>query len=119
MSYLLEFRLDGLPKRTNNIKSWRMRFAEARKWKRAVFIAIDYAKRPERPLQKAKLTLVRHSSMPPDFDGLVSGFKHVIDGLIDAQVIVNDKFENIGQPEYRWEKAPQRNGFITVKVEAA
>ena len=117
--YVLEFTLQGLPARTNSAHtSWRARYAEARKWKSMVASAVILKRaKPERPLTKAKLTLTRHSSIRPDYDGLVSGFKHVIDGLIEAGVIENDRDENVGIPEYRWEKAAQRNGFITVRVE--
>ncbi len=73
-------------------------------------------KAPEKPLKKARLVLTRYSSNSPDFDGLVSSFKHVIDGLVDAGVIQNDKFENIGAPEYVWEKCGRRAGKITVEV---
>lgn len=73
-------------------------------------------RRPPKPLKKAKITLTRHSSVSPDFDGLVSSFKHILDGLIDAKVIQNDKFENIGAPEYVWEKTGRRAGRVTIEV---
>lgn len=121
-----EFILFGLPKRTNNsATSWRARHAEARKWKSLVGNIVA-ANAPLRqilkdrgPLEKAKLTLTRHSSISPDFDGLVSSFKHVIDGLIEAGVISNDKMSNIGIPEYRWQMTSPKKGQITVKVEEA
>lgn len=119
MKYTLEFSLNGLPKRTNNIKSWRMRFAEARKWKAAVFAAVDYKLRPAEPLTKAKVTIIRFSSMPPDYDGMVSAGKYLIDGLVDAKVLVNDTFDIIGAPTYSWEKAKPKQGKVVVKVEAA
>ena len=92
--------------------------AEARKWKHAVCDQVILLKlMPPRPLPKAKLTLTRHSMIQPDYDGLVSAFKHVIDGLIEARVLENDKMNNIGAPTYLWEKAPRSKGFITIKVE--
>lgn len=119
VTYSISFVLDGLPRRTNNMaKHWKARMSEARKWKRKVCDVVTlngYA--PETPFKRAKLTLTRHSSQEPDFDGLVSGFKHVIDGLIEAGVIENDKRENIGVPEYRWQKTGRGAGFIEVKVE--
>ena len=89
---------------------------EAQKWKNYVRHAVEQ-NHPEEPLKRAKLTLTRHSSQEPDFDGLVSGFKHIIDGLIFAKVIINDKTSNVGQPTYKWERAPINKGFITVLVE--
>jgi hypothetical protein len=116
---IIEFTIPGLPKRTNNSSSsWKARYAEARKWKRLVQETVVLNKlKPPRPFTKAKLTLIRASSLRPDSDGLVSAFKHVIDGLIEAGVLINDKYNNIGMPEYLWEQAPQKKGFITVKVE--
>lgn len=69
-------------------------------------------------LKKAKLSLIRHSSNECDFDGLVSSFKHVIDGLVVAQVIIDDKSSVIDQPSYSWEFR-QRNlgGQISIKIE--
>jgi Holliday junction resolvase RusA-like endonuclease len=117
--YVLEFTLHGLPARTNSAHtSWRARHAEARKWKSMVVSAVILKRaKPAWPLTKAKLTLTRHSSIRPDADGLVSGFKHVVDGLIEAGVIIDDNMDVIGMPTYEWKKAPQRNGFITVRVE--
>lgn len=80
-------------------------------------IGMCYAIKPKWPLKKAKLTLIRYSSVCPDSDGLVSGFKHIIDGLVIGRVLVNDKFENIGMPTYLWEKAAPRGGRIRVIVE--
>lgn len=124
--YTLEFSIQGLPKNvTNNMVHWRKKHAEAKKWKLFVIAEVrrhlmrapdlkDY-RRPK--LERAKLTLTRHSSSEPDFDGLVASFKHVIDGLVEAGVIANDKTSNIGQPNYVWVKAKPKQGFITVKVE--
>lgn len=51
-------------------------------------------------------------------DGLVSGFKHVIDGLVVAGVIVDDKPSVIGQSQYRWTYRPSKQGgMISVKIE--
>jgi hypothetical protein len=116
--YRLELNIDGLPKTTNNSKSnWRARMAEARKWKQLVYSKIDATMRPNEVLKEAKLTLIRHSSVEPDFDGLVSSFKHLIDGLIQARVIENDKMGNIGQPNYKWEYVPRNRGRVTIIVE--
>lgn len=116
---VLDIEIPGLPKRTNNSQSsWRARMAESRKWKMLVADFVILGKRrPPKPLTKAKLTLTRRSSVRPDSDGLVSSFKHVIDGLIAAGVIANDRYENIGMPTYLWEKAPRNKGSIRIVVE--
>lgn len=114
--YFYEFTLPGLPKMTNRMRSnWATRARESRVWKAMVFTRIC-RNRPEKPLKQAKLTLTRHSSISPDSDGLVSGFKHIIDGLVEAKVLENDRFENIGMPDYKWARAGQRNGFLTVSI---
>lgn len=118
MSYILEFKLLGLPKMTNGSGRvhWSLQHKRAMLWKSLVKCGVKDLL-PAKPLVKAKLTLTRHSGNCPDSDGLVSGFKHVIDGLVEAKVLENDKFSNIGMPDYRWEKAPLKKGFITIKVE--
>jgi hypothetical protein len=117
--YTLIFRIDGLPKRTNNMGgNWRAKHSQSKLWKARVQKELLIRHLPEKPLDLVKLTLVRHSSMKPDFDGLVSSFKHVIDGLIEGLVLADDQMENFldGQPKYIWEYAPPCKGFIEVSL---
>lgn len=117
--YRLELRMEGLPKTTNAKRGyghWGQYYSESVKWKK-MLIPYLKAKRPASPLEKAKLTLIRCSSVEPDYDGLVSSFKHVIDAIVDAGIIVNDRSRNIGQPSYRWEYAEPNKGHIKVCVE--
>lgn len=118
---ILEFEINGLPRMTNTSRvHWTKKMKEASKWKHLAVAAAVQANGDwiKEPMQKAKLTLIRFSSVEPDFDGLVSSFKHVIDGLVEAGVIVNDKVSNIGQPSYKWTYAPPKKGKIKVRVEA-
>lgn len=110
----------GLPKTTNGNarRHWRALQNEAKIWHKHVIAATKNTGITS-PLTKAKLKLTRHSSQEPDFDGLVSSFKHVIDGLIKAGIIVNDKMSVIGQPEYVWQKAKVKKGFIEIEIEEA
>jgi hypothetical protein len=103
---------------TNGQKgSWKSSWAESRKWHRLIAEALILNKvQLNEPLTKAHLRLTRHSSVEPDFDGLVSSFKHVIDGLVRAGILTNDKISNIGQPEYFWQKAKPNNGKIIIEV---
>jgi hypothetical protein len=119
MSYRLEFDMLGLPKTTNSIgrAHWTVKAKEARRWITEVCVAVG-SRKPVEPLPKARLMLTRYSSAEPDFDGLVSSFKHVIDGLIHAQILASDKPSVIGSPTYAWQKCPPRAGKITVIVEA-
>jgi hypothetical protein len=117
--YRLEIQLPGLPKTTNRKSSfghWAQRKAEADKWKNMVDLAC-MGKRPQKPLKTARIAYIRHSSVEPDFDGLVSTFKHIQDGLILAGIIENDKPSNIGQPSFRWFREKPGKGFVEVLVE--
>ncbi len=118
-AYALEFEISGLPKMTNTLRlHWSAKLRHAQLWKSKVAIAAKLAGKPHTPLLAAHLTLIRCSAQEPDFDGLVSGFKHVIDGLVECGVLAGDKSSNIGQPSYLWEKASPCRGKIKVRVEA-
>lgn len=68
------------------------------------------------PLEKAKLKLTRLSTRQPDFDNLALSFKYVVDGLVKAGVIVDDKYEVIGESEYCWEKCKRDEQGVKVEV---
>lgn len=87
-------------------------------WKQQVISFVKFNRLgPPKPLPMAKVTLTRCSSSEPDFDGLVGSFKNVLDGLVAALVIEDDKMSNIGAPDYRWEKASPGGGKIRIVVE--
>lgn len=115
--YVLEFNINRLPKMTNRISRahWAVKTREASDFRQLVHDAVRLRKPPQ-ALKRANLFLLRCSAQEPDFDGLVSGFKHVIDGLVSSGVLINDKSSNIN-PTYRWEKAKKNKGLIRVKVE--
>lgn len=120
----IEFIIEGLPATTNSggRAHWAVKAKEAKKWKYAVhkearLQVANLCHEYSLPLKKARLTLTRYSTREPDYDGLVSGFKHILDGLKEAGVIVDDKVSVIGQPIYLWEEAKPRQGKIKVKVE--
>lgn len=115
MSYSLTFEIPGLPKSANARLHWRARYRENSKWRLAVAAAV-LARKPKVPLVRAKLVCTRHSSVESDADNVVAGFKPVIDALVVYGVLANDKWGNIGMPEYRWEKAPAKLGKISVTV---
>lgn len=118
MSYRLEFSLEGLPKMANiqNGKShWRHADKERKLWQQLVAMTVG-ARKPKEPLLKAGLILTRFSSVEPDYDGLVRGFKSVVDGLTVAGVLANDKLSNTGAWDCRWEKCKPKQGSIRVVV---
>lgn len=114
----LTFTLNGLPKTTNSggRAHWTAKVREARTWHTLVKLALR-AHMPKVPHKTAKLTLTRHSSSRPDYDGLVSSWKNVIDAIVQCGFLANDKHENIGVPTYLWEKAAPRQGRITLTIE--
>ena len=118
MTYRLEFEMKGLSERTNEVLSMSLRRRMQRKkfWKQFVAAAVN-AKKPKKPLKWAKVKFIRYSSQRPDFDGLVSSFKHILDGLVIAGILVNDKFENIGDPTYRWKQTKEKAGKMKILVE--
>lgn len=120
MNYKLEFEIMGLPKMSNQLlgQHWTRRSTHAKRWKRAVW-AKAWPFKPPLPLSSAVLRLTRVSSVEPDHDGLVSGFKAIIDGLVEVGVIDTDKSSCIGAPQYAWERCAPSKGKIRVSVEAA
>jgi hypothetical protein len=115
--YRLSLILSGLPKTTNagGRLHWAVKVREARSWKNLVNVATRNAK-PPHPLKAATLALTRYSTREPDFDGLVSSFKHIIDGLVDAGIIADDKPSVIGQPAFYWHKVAPKNGHVLIQV---
>ncbi len=115
--YLLEFVLPGLPRTANGSHGhWRSKFSHTKMWKQKIFTAC-WHKRPEVPLEKARITFTRCSGRECDFDNLVISFKACMDGLKQAGIIVDDKTANVGRSEYLWEKGKNGKGFIKIKVE--
>jgi hypothetical protein len=118
MAFRIEFEINDLPKTINAIgrSHWSIKAKEAKKWKTLVanqIISTGCCKL----LFRAQISLFRYSSRCPDSDGLVSSFKHVIDGIVGAGLLPDDSYRTIGMPDYRWEKAPKGKGKIKVIVE--
>jgi hypothetical protein len=124
MSYRIELEIPGLPKMANpsgaRSTHWRYAMAEVSKWRALVGAAIAASRTqlPRAPCKKFSLTLTRMSSSEPDYDGLVRGFKSVVDGLKAAGVIADDKLSNTGAWDCRWERCKPKQGRIRVIVEA-
>lgn len=116
--YILEFEVKGLPKTTNNLSrmKWQAKHSYARKWKDWVK-AVALQRPPKQTLVTARLSFIRLSSKEPDFDGLVSGFKPILDSLVECNILQNDRMSNIGQPTYKWAQAKQGYGRIIIRIE--
>lgn len=120
MKLVTEFTLEGTPRLYNssNRLHWAVKNKEAWKWKRLVQFKCIELGVSGLNLIKAKITIIRHSCKEPDFDGLVSGGKHLLDGLKLAKVITDDKQSVIGQPVYLWQfRGRSQGGMVTMRVE--
>lgn len=117
----IEFTLDYLPKRPNEFlkshgKNWTLIKAEKNTLERLMQCELN-GKCPKNPWTKVKLLLVRQSSRCPDYDGLVSSFKYVVDLMVNRfKIFVDDSYWVTGQWEVFWAKAPPKKGKIYVKV---
>ena len=118
MNLILEFELPGLPKTVNQVgrKSWQVKAKEAKKWKFASAAHCIALGAQGKRLEKAHLELTRYSSRETDVDNMVSSWKHVIDGLVLAEVIIDDKPSVIGSPIFNWVKVPRKDVRIQIKV---
>ena len=117
---IAEFQIGMLPKMTNRSsgKQWFSRHKESVLWRRLVHEQCLLAEITDLKLPKAHLTLTRHSSVAPDSDGLVSGFKVVIDAMVKFGVLLDDNYKIIGMPTYKWEYRPKKlGGMISVRIE--
>lgn len=113
---ILVIDIPGLPRTANGgMNNWRSRHYERKKWKEQVAMRC-LGQAPKTPLTKARLRLTRFSTTEPDRDNLAASFKGCIDGLVLGKIIVDDKVSVVGQPEFRWEKAPPKRGSIRIEV---
>lgn len=117
--YWLEFQVPGLPRMANasgRSRGFWVINNERKLWKAAVANALAGRKKPEFPLKRARVSCTRFSSSAPDFDGLVAGFKPVIDALVDLGVLEDDSLKHIGVPHFEWKPAKPKQGCIAVTV---
>lgn len=117
MTYALEITIPRLPKINSSRRGSRWAdIKEKELWAYEVRVAVR-GKKPPEPLKRAKVTYIRHSSLPPDYTNLVQSFKHPEDGLVRAGIIEDDSMKVIGRPDVRWEKTKRLEGRITMLVE--
>lgn len=114
---MISFELPGLPKRFNEGPgaSWRSRYAESKRWLKWVGMA-TMGKRPNKPYPKSIVTLIRVSSVEPDYDGLVHSFKPVVDALKRVGIIEDDSPKHVRRI-YLHEKCAPKLGKVRVIIE--
>ncbi len=119
MKYRLEFEMQGLPKNPNGSHGhWTAAASIRKKWRKGSF-AMALSKKQAKPLDKCSVECIRYSSRASDFDNLVASFKPVIDGLIDAGIIVDDNEKCVISRKYRNELTKPGKGKIKVIVDEA
>lgn len=113
--YRLHFKENRLPPSLNvySRTHWAVKAKEKEFW----INVISFYPMPEKPLKRYKLTLVRCSSVEPDWDGAVGSFKIVVDALRACKVIEDDKYSMSGPWAVSWKKVKQKEGHIIVTVE--
>jgi Holliday junction resolvase RusA-like endonuclease len=118
MKYHVIIEISGLPKTVNELgrKHWAVKVKHNRKWQEEIFYALQKKERPEKPLEKVVLQFTRYSSMEPDFDNLVNSFKPIMDALVKAKIIKDDKPSIVGNPTYGWQKCKKGEGKIEIEI---
>lgn len=118
MRPVAEFRIDFLPKLPNQImySHWTKKRNEAKRWKALILTHCILHKIKDLKLNKSRITFTRHSSQEPDKINNAASFKHVLDGLTQAGVIVDDAPEFVDDI-YTWEKTTRLDGHITIRIE--
>lgn len=113
---MVKFEVAELPKMPNGLlrKHYRIVTKEKNHWLNWVIFSVAY-QRPRKPYQKAFLTLERHSTQEPDYDGLVGSFKYVIDALVKAGILIDDK-PSVISCSYVWKKSKLKDQGIRVSV---
>jgi Holliday junction resolvase RusA-like endonuclease len=116
--YTLEFTIADTPKSPNVFYSthWRTRHTHTKKWERLVWAHV-WPRKPERPLERAKVTLTRHSVRKMDADNCRLSFKPIMDALVKYGVLLDDTVAVVGEPVVIQEKAPLRQKSVRVRVE--
>lgn len=117
MPYALAFTLDALPPLPNRTKGqhWAVTAKSRKDWHWRVKGGVGRDK-PKQPLERARVTLVRHSCSEPDEDNTMASWKPVLDGLVQAGVLADDK-PSVVTLKSQWFHAPRGKGYIGISVE--
>lgn len=96
--YKLCLKINQLPKSLNKkLRSNRFKNnSENKQWDKLIYLE-TVKKRPDLPLKKASITLVRHSYRTLDYDGLVGSLKPVVDALVFSRIISDDSWKVLGR----------------------
>ena len=90
------------PPSLNSRLHWAQRSKLNKLWRARAYCAIGKDK-PRYPLDKVRCIITKYSTRACDWDNMVTQFKPVIDGLVDAGVVIDDSVEHFSA-EYKFEK---------------
>jgi len=118
--YELHFKMYGLPKSLNKaLRTNRYQRNDDYKFWYDAICEMLADKRPDFPLKRAKIKIVRYFYRELDFDGLVGSFKPIVDSLIHAGIIIDDNWKCLGSwdvDQKYCSKKEQSSGFFELTV---
>lgn len=85
---------------------------------RVLVVALVGRRRPwmQGPLRRAHLLVTRHSSVMADRANIAIAAKPLVDGLVRARVLANDRPSELVTERYEWKQAPRGKGFTELIV---
>jgi hypothetical protein len=118
--FRLSITLHSLPDSLNKgLRGHRMKyFSKNKKWDLLIFGMVRH-QLPPKPLEKARISIVRHSWRQLDYDGLVGSMKPIVDALVTAGVLADDNWNVTGPWVVDQQFRPKKDGpLLVVEVEA-
>lgn len=92
---------------------WTARSRINRQWDKLILGMVkSQNKVPLIPLPKAQIHVIRHSHRMLDYDGLVGSLKPVIDSLVSAGVILDDRWSCVGKWNVDQVFRPKKDGNL-------
>ena len=99
-------------------KHWKAQRRVGKHWDDIVAQAL-IGKMPPAPLAQARITIVRHFWASMDYDGVVGSMKPVVDALVSAGVIADDRWKVTGPWIIDQKFRPKKEGpLLTLRVES-
>lgn len=94
----LRLYLPGTPASTNALlgASYWKKHKNRNLWHLIVKVALGPL-RIEKPIEKAQIKIIRHSSRALDYDGCVASMKPVVDALVEYGILLDDRWSVTGK----------------------
>ena len=109
--FSLSLTLHSLPTSLNkSLRTHRFQYQKKnRGWDNLIWLE-SRLKAPPAPLERARISIVRHSHRMLDFDGLVGSMKPVVDGLVSAGILIDDRWSVTGIWHVDQKFRPKKDG---------